>query len=317
MKLQNESFYNFRTLYKHIGVSEQAVSQAKKRSEQREKDIIDLIIKVNKYRDQHPGCGLRKMYWQLQPLTFGRDVFEDICFDLGFALKKKKNRIKTTLPGFYKWENYIQGMIINQINMIWQSDITYILKGDNTYYITFIEDVYSRKIIGYKVSKNLKARATVGCLKQALKNRNLTKNNSLIHHSDRGSQYTSIVYLQLLNQFDIVTSMAHCAQENAYVERVNGIIKNEYLDFRVIKGFISLVKHVKQAVEHYNNIRIHNNLPKRMSPSQFEKKYVNLDSSHRPKLVVHGEGNYKILNNNRSINSISEMDMKKFVCPIY
>jgi hypothetical protein len=116
----------------------------------------------------------------------------------------------------------------------------------------------------------------------------------LIHHSDRGSQYIEKGYTDLLKKNKIQISMGMKAQDNAYAERINGTIKNEYLKYWEPKNLEELQLMLRKAVNHYNNKRVHNNLPDRMSPVQFEKSLLDLTSQRRPTVIIYAEGNYKI-----------------------
>src|SRR5699024_4694017 len=105
------------------------------------------------------------------------------------------------------FDNLIEGRVVSGPNQVWQSDITFIKVGETFYYLTFIIDVYSRRIVGYAVSKNLRAEANLRALKQALANCSTAQLKGLVHHSDRGSQYTDGRYLALLRRHNICISM--------------------------------------------------------------------------------------------------------------
>jgi len=120
-------------------------------------------------RSNHPGCGLKKAYDTLAPDFVGRDRFIDEFMELGYRVKIKKRTIKTTLPGNYKYTNLIEGMVVKHINQVVQSDITYILVNEIFYYAIFIIDVYSKRIVGYQVSKNMRVEANIKTLKQMIK----------------------------------------------------------------------------------------------------------------------------------------------------
>lgn len=124
-------------------------------------------------------------------------------------------------------------MQVNAPSTIWQSDITYIRIKDVFYYAVFIIDVYTKKIVGYHVSDNMRAQANIEALKMAFK----YNTPPLIHHSDRGSQYTYKGYIQLLKTKGVNISMALSAQDNAYAERINRTIKNDYLAYWKPKSF--------------------------------------------------------------------------------
>ena len=146
------------------------------------------------------------MYYTLKPSFIGRDKFIDVFMNLGYRLHKRKNYIKTTIASKIYYPNLIKGMQVNAPSTIWQSDITYIRIKDVFYYAVFIIDVYTKKIVGYHVSDNMRAQANIEALKMAFK----YNTPPLIHHSDRGSQYTYKGYIQLLKNKGVNISMALC-----------------------------------------------------------------------------------------------------------
>ncbi|NVO58711.1 DDE-type integrase/transposase/recombinase, partial [Rhodobacteraceae bacterium B1Z28] len=138
------------------------------------------------------------------------------------------------------------------------------------YYAVFIIDVYTKKIVGYQVSNHMRAQANLKALQMALR----ANKPPLIHHSDRGSQYIYKGYTSLLKSMGCKISMAKTAQDNAYAERINRTIKNDYIEHWKPKTFEQLKRIMTKAVNHYNNKRPHNHIDK-ISPIQFEKQYLN------------------------------------------
>jgi len=205
------------------------------------------------------------MYYALMPSFIGRDRFIEIMMEAGFRLKRSRNYRRTTFAGRIRYPNLIKGMKVEDSSVIWQSDITYLPLGDKFYYAIFIIDVYSKKIVGYKVSKHMRAMANVGALAMALR----THRSPKIHHSDRGSQYSGLQYVSMLKRNNTLISMGLKPQENAYAERINRTIKEEYLDRWKAKNYGQLQRQVSKAVRHYNNERPHNHL-NRMTPVAFE-----------------------------------------------
>ncbi len=268
-------------LYKIVGVSKQAVNQYLKRQTVFDKNIRNLIIEAEELREEHPGCGVEKMYNTLKPDFIGRDRFVDLFMDLGFRIKKKKNYRRTTYSSSIYYPNLIKGMRLNAPSMIWQSDITYMQVGDKFYYAVFIIDVYTKKIVGYQISNHMRATANINALNQALRENKAP----LIHHSDRGSQYICKEYVELLKVNQSKISMALCGQDNAYAERINRTIKEEYLDYWNPKTFEHLKKCVEKAVNHYNEKRPHNNIGK-LSPIEFENKWYNDSYFTKPILTI-------------------------------
>lgn len=166
------------------------------------------------------------MYTVLKPDFIGRDRFIEAFMELGFRLKKKKNYRKTTIASKIYYPNLIKGKQVNKPSTIWQSDITYIEINGKFYYAVFIIDVYTKKIVGCHVSDTMRAEANMKALQMALKDNAAP----LIHHSDRGSQYVYKKYISLLKDNNSQISMALSAQDNAYAERINRTIKEEYLN---------------------------------------------------------------------------------------
>lgn len=157
--------YSMNETYQVSGISKQAFHQCLKRQLAFEEKLYDLYVQVDLLREEHPGCGVEKMYYTLKPEFIGRDRFIDEMMSAGYRVKKTKNRIKTTFPGYYKYPNLIEGSRVTGINQVWQSDITYMLVGGEFYYAVFIIDVYSKRIVGYQVSDNMRARSNLKALK--------------------------------------------------------------------------------------------------------------------------------------------------------
>lgn len=254
-------------------MTKQAVNQFQKRSESFEQKLAYLVLDIQCIREDHPGCGLEKIYYTLQPDFIGRDRFIDFFIALGYGVRKHKNYVKTTMPTCYEYDNLIQGMLVSGINEVVQSDISYYRLGDYFYYLVFLIDVFSKRIGGYQVSDHMRAEANLKALKQLIKLRGNKAMERMVHHSDRGSQYGAKIYTGLLKKMKCHISMGQKAQDNAYAERVNGIIKNEYLKYWKIQTIQDLKRMVKKAVDHYNHHRIHQHLPQKLTPVGFEEKF--------------------------------------------
>jgi len=268
-------------LYKTIGVSKQAVYQYAKRQLIFDANVSNLVTEAEELRYEHPGCGVEKMYDTLKPDFIGRDRFVDTMMDLGFRVKRRRNYKRTTISSKIYYPNLIKGMEVNRPSQIWQSDITYIPVGGKHYYAVFIIDVYTKKIVGYQVSDHMRATANVQALQMALSKHPPPE----VHHSDRGSQYIYKHYISLLKKQGSQISMALSAQDNAYAERINRTIKEEYIDHWKPKTFSELKRFVKKAVIQYNVRRPHNNLEKR-SPIEFEKQWSTMKDNNKPKLTI-------------------------------
>ena len=268
-------------LYTTIGISKQAVSQYDARQRIFDKKVGQMILEADELREDHPGCGVEKMYYTLKPDFIGRDRFIELMMGLGYRLKRKKNYKRTTIASKIYYPNLIKGMEVDRPSMVWQSDITYIPIGNKHYYAVFIIDVYTKKIVGYKVSDNMRAKANMDALTMALKENKVP----LVHHSDRGSQYTYKGYINLLREKGSQISMALSAHDNAYAERINRTIKEEYLDHWKPQTFNQLKRMVTKAVKNYNSKRLHNNND-RMSPEKFINQFSLLRPQQRKLMTI-------------------------------
>jgi len=268
-------------LYQSIGISKQAVAQYAKRQLVFDYKTRQLVVEADLLKKAHPGCGVEKMYNTLKPDFIGRDRFVESFMGLGYRVKRQKNYRRTTIAGSLYYPNLIKGYQVNKPSTIWQSDITYIRIKDKFYYAVIIIDVYTKNIVGYSISDHMRATANISALKMALKQHKAPT----IHHSDRGSQYTSKDYIDLLKQKGTKISMGLTAQDNAYAERINRTIKEEFLDYWKPKSLNQLKAFMNKAVKYYNNERPHNNLNK-MSPNQFENYWSFFSTEKRPIITI-------------------------------
>ena len=252
--------YSMNALYREVGISKQAVAQYERRQLVFHSQLTQLMAEADELREEHPGCGVKKMYETLNPDFIGRDRFIEVMMELGYRVRRKKNYRKTTSSTAKYYPNLIKGMEVNGPCQLWQSDTTYIQVGDRFYYATFIIDVYTKKIVGYKVADNLRATANVAALKMALKHHPAPK----IHHSDRGLQYCSATYQSGLKANGIKPSMTdgYDCYQNAMAERINGILKQEFLINRCNTGK-ELELLIKESIDTYNNHRPHLSLQMR------------------------------------------------------
>lgn len=303
------------TLYKIAGVSKQAVHKHNQYEQWFEQKLYELVLEADVLRSEHPGCGVEKMYYTLKPDWIGRDRFVEIFMELGYRVSPQKNYRRTTIPAHYKYPNLIEGMQLMSKNQVWQSDITYFAVGDSFCYLVFIMDVYTRRILGYCASDHMRAEANIVALRMAFKTCGGAL-DGLIHHSDRGSQYIDSKYTGLLLGKGIKISMGLIAQENAYAERINGIIKNEYLTYFNISSLAQLKHRVKRAVKNYNKSRIHRELPSRLSPDSFDKKLLDLYGQKRPKIIIYADGNKTVKQASSQLDFSSDQEPRAPNCPI-
>lgn len=264
-------------LYKSLKTSKQAVHTMLNLRKKHRDEIAQLARYIEDIRADHPTMGLRDMYYKIMPDFMGRDKFELFCQESGYSFKHKRNACKTTdSSGVKRFPNLIEGLTIVVANQVWQSDITYIEIGGRFYYLTFIIDSYTRRIVGHSVSRRLLTEhTTLPALKMALKIRKGQDLRGLIFHSDGGGQYYAQAFLKITQKLGIVNSMCKHAYENGKAERINGVIKNNYLMHWEINNFEQLIRKVDRAVLMYNHEKPHIKLD-RNSPIEFENKLLYL-----------------------------------------
>jgi len=245
---------------------------------------------MGQIRKIHPGMGLREMYFISQPEGIGRDAFIELGMANGYRLLYLKNPTRTTFSNpSAKWPNLLSKKSFTDVNQIWTADITYYAIAGKFYYIALILDVYSRRIIGYCVADHMRAEMTLEALQMALDLRAISDfENSLIHHTDKGTQYTSNLYTGLLQNYNIRISMCNSVYENTHIERLNKTVKNQYL--RMFnpspKNFKELKVQMAKTVKAYNEQKPHRSL-NRLTPIEFENQLVTLNQNQRPKLVIY------------------------------
>jgi len=249
-----------RELCRLLGYSSQAYYQYQKATESRTFKQEEVIQQVLERRRLQPRIGARKLLEIIQPLM-GRDAFFDLLRDSGLLVRRKRIRVRTTFSAhrFRKYPNLIEELVVNRPNQLWVSDITYLRIAQDFAYLSLITDAYSRKIIGFCLSHDLSTDSCLKALRMALATR--LNDQPLIHHSDRGTQYCSQAYTNLLKKKGIDISMTQNGnpRDNAIAERVNGILKMELLSDNYV-NIGTANQSVKQAINVYNTRRPHSSL---------------------------------------------------------
>jgi putative transposase len=271
-------------LYQYSGTFKQAQHRTIQISlvcQERERSILNLVREV---RQIHPDMGARSIYLLTRPEGIGINKFEKIVIESGLGVKRKKKSWKTTdsKHRYHKYPNLTNGLRLTDVNQLWVTDITYYIIYQHTFYIILIMDVYSRRILGYKVSNTMFLENNLEALQRSFEVRNEYYYENLIHHSDKGSQYCSFAYIDALVKANCRISMADNSLENGYAERLNGIIKNKYLEFRDITCLKSMEEHTHKSIEAYNLQKPHTCLPGSRSPISFENYIKTLTKEERP-----------------------------------
>ena len=227
----------------------------------------ELVIKeVLRIRKTHKKMGCRKLLVKLEAFMFdhqikmGRDALFDLLAANQLLIRRRNRRVSTTYSSHWlrKYPNLIREFVADGINQLWVSDITYWRFKDKFLYISFITDVFSHKIVGYYLSESLEAESSIHALQMALDQLKQPV-EGLIHHSDRGIQYCCKEYVKLLQDNSIAISMTENGDplENALAERINGIIKGEYLDCYEVNSIQEANELLIQVVNLYNQERPH------------------------------------------------------------
>jgi transposase InsO family protein len=263
--LATEKEISITAVCRQLGYSKQAYYKAK--SNQQKKLCYRKIAKqkVLEVRKHLPRTGTRKLYYLLEKefkqehIPVGRDKLFSILRDEQLLIIKKKRYTKTTNSKhwLHKYPNLVKGLIVTRPEQIWVADITYLSIEKGFVYLHLITDAYSKQIMGYCLSDNLAATSTIKALQMAITKRKYK--TPLIHHSDRGLQYCSAGYVNLLEKNKIEISMTQDGNpyDNAIAERVNGILKDEFALDDILPNFGEAKKQTDQAILFYNTKRPH------------------------------------------------------------
>ncbi len=249
-----------------FGISRQAYFQHLKSNLKDHLEEELVIQEVQNIRSKHPRIGGRKLHLLLTDfmpkhgIKMGRDALFELLFCHNLLVKRRKIRAITTnsFHRFHKYPNCIKTLIPSMPNQVWVSDITYWQIESGFVYISLITDAYSHKVVGYNVAKTLHAIESINALKMAIKEAECDL-KGLIHHSDRGVQYCCDAYVKLLVDNQITISMTENGDplENAIGERINGIIKGEYLEAYQVDNIENAIQLLDSVVKLYNEERPH------------------------------------------------------------
>lgn len=214
---------------------------------------------------QCPGIGTRKLQYMLREqygIRYGRDKLFALLEREKMLIRQRHRKPRTTWSGhiFPVYPNLVKEIVPTRPNEVWVSDITYIKAEGAFLYLFLITDLYSRKIIGWELSSDLLAKHAVSALEQAIEQKRKSQLPT-IHHSDRGAQYCCGAYVSKLAEANITISMTEKGdpRENAYAERINGTVKNEFV--KILTPTKQTVrKLVENAIHSYNQVRPHSSI---------------------------------------------------------
>jgi transposase InsO family protein len=238
---------------------------------------------VNNIRKELPRLGGRKLIWMIREMSdyeveIGRDRFFNLLRSNDLLVRKRKTRVKTTnsFHWFRKYPNLIRDLSVTRPNQVWVSDITYIKTEEGFLYLFLLTDLYSRRIMGWKLADNMGSYNAVLALEQAIKKAK-GQVRGTIHHSDRGIQYCSRDYVKVLIDHEMRISMTENGDpyENAVAERVNGILKDEWLYDMPLKNKNQAKGIVHQIIDLYNENRPHISLKYKTPEMVYNNHMVN------------------------------------------
>ena len=227
-----------------------------------------IVEKVSEYRAKNPGLGCAKLYVIVKTLFDncdhmpGRDAFIEILRRNGLMVRMKRRRhYKTTDSAhhYHKWPNLTAGFRPDAPNQLWVSDITYVETDEGVCYLSLITDAYSHKVVGWSLGPTLEAAYPIAALRGALSTIDDETAAGLIHHSDRGCQYCCHDYVEALQERKVRISMTQSGDplENAVAERVNGILKTEWIYKMTIPTRADCHRQMERIIDFYNNERPH------------------------------------------------------------
>jgi transposase InsO family protein len=260
----------------------------------------ELVIKeVISIRKNHPRIGTRKLYIMLESfmlehqIKMGRDALFDLLSLHGLLIRRRRRRIVTTQSYHWmkKYPNLIKEFTPLYPNQLWVSDITYWKTKAGLFYISLITDAFSHKVVGHNLAETMEAVESVKALEKAFTENNQIGN--LIHHSDRGSQYCSFKYVNLLQDYNVKISMTETGDplDNAIAERINGIIKDEYLDCYTVDTFEEAIELLDKVVDLYNEERPHmtigNLSPQKVHSGELQKGEQKWKNYYSKKQIAH------------------------------
>lgn len=235
--------------------------QLELKRESRDLKVLEFVMRQ---REDQPGVGVRKLHRMMAALdsaelTIGRDELFNLLREHKMLIKSKNRRVSFSKPGVDRVSspNLLSGLDIRHVNQAWVTDITYLNTCSGFVYLYLITDLYSRKVISSLLAEDLSSESACKALRRALMT--VSGAQGIIHHSDHGCQYTSKAYQSILAKHRLACSMTgrNRCYDNAVAERLNGILKHEFMLNRIFPDFAIAEEAVKEAVSVFNNKRLH------------------------------------------------------------
>ncbi len=281
--------YSTESVCRFIGISRQAYYKRLHKSDSKVELYNELEDIVKSNRQRKSRSGLRVIYHKERMSSLlGINQFEKEMSSRGYALQAYKSYIKTTdsRGKHYLFNNLVEGIEVNRESQVIVGDITYYQNLTGLYYIFQFTDVYTMEIKGIIGSRNMEGVNAEKCLRQIFRYNNRTSyNNRLIIHTDGGGQYRSHKYQNMLRKAKILPSQAKSCFENGLAERVNGIVKNEYLIDYEIKNVNHLNTVLRRIQRESNEIWPSKTLGYK-TPKQYAKLTREMSDKDRPRKTI-------------------------------
>lgn len=262
LDLPHGTFYNYYFRGKKV-------TQNQIRDEYMKSNIMDIFLKSEK------RFGANKIMVKLQSIGINTTLkkVKGLMKDLNISSTQKIKKTELKNPNNNYYVNKLQRLFNqDEPNKYWASDVTELKVGLNKFYLCVIIDLFSRKIIAYRISCHNNTKLTINTFKDAFENRG--RPNELSFHSDQGSNYTSNDFRDLLRVLKVNQSFSHAGNpyDNACVESFFSSFKREEYNSHYYEFFEDLEKSVDSYMKYYNEYRPHNTL-NNMTPNEFEDKY--------------------------------------------
>lgn len=249
--------------------------------------IEPMVLAYRKNKDRRAGS--RSLFYNLDikhKFSMGVNKFEQLLSEHGLCLAPLRTRVVTTRSSMQSWNypNLISGLTINGINQVVVGDITYIYINAQRFFLFCLTDIYSSRIVGHWISRNMRAEDAKKAAKMWMKLRKAENLENCIHHTDGGGQYFSRLYLAILNDLKVQISRAKICLNNGYAEQINGLIKHHLLPTISTSGKEVPHQQIKQIIKIYNHERKQEGLGW-LSPVAFERKVAKMEC--KPEFKLH------------------------------
>lgn len=242
----------------------------------------DLTATIHEIALAFPGYGYRRITAELrrrQKRVNGKRILR-IMREENILCKRKSFKPHTTnsnhdLP---LYPNLALGLVVTKPNQLWVSDITYVGIAECWLYLAAIIDIYSRKCVGWELSRRIDTDLALNALDMAITKRASLGFSELIHHSDRGVQYAAHAYVERLKALGIRISMTQSGnpRENAFAESFMKTLKVEEVYLKEYNTFEDAYQNIKQFIEDvYNAKRLHSSIGYK-PPNEMEAEVLNI-----------------------------------------